>query len=52
MKNTIFTGAAIAIITPMNADGSVNYGDGFTADDRFTRYTIIHPRGVMTGFEF
>ncbi len=25
MKNTIFTGAAIAIITPMNADGSVNY---------------------------
>ena len=26
MKNTIFTGAAIAIITPMNADGSVNYG--------------------------
>ena len=25
MKNTIFTGSAIAIITPMNADGSVNY---------------------------
>ncbi len=25
MKNTIFTGAAIAIITPMNADGSINY---------------------------
>lgn len=25
MKNTIFTGAAIAIITPMNSDGSVNY---------------------------
>ena len=25
MKNTIFTGAAVAIITPMNADGSVNY---------------------------
>ncbi len=25
MKNTIFTGAAIAIITPMNKDGSVNY---------------------------
>lgn len=25
MKNTIFTGAAIAIITPMNQDGSINY---------------------------
>lgn len=25
MKNPIFTGAAVAIITPMNEDGSVNY---------------------------
>lgn len=25
MKNTIFTGAATAIVTPMNADGSINY---------------------------
>ena len=25
MKNPIFTGAAVAIITPMNQDGSVNY---------------------------
>ncbi len=25
MKNTIFTGAGIAIITPMNADGSINF---------------------------
>lgn len=25
MKNTIFTGAGVAIITPMNKDGSVNY---------------------------
>lgn len=25
MKNTIFTGAAVAIITPMNEDGSINY---------------------------
>lgn len=24
--NTIFTGAAVAIVTPMNKDGSVNYG--------------------------
>ncbi len=27
MKKTIFTGAAVAIITPMNADGSVNYDE-------------------------
>ena len=25
MKKTIFTGAAVAIVTPMNADGSINY---------------------------
>ena len=25
MKNTIFTGAGVALITPMHADGSVNY---------------------------
>ncbi|MGN0688082.1 MAG: 4-hydroxy-tetrahydrodipicolinate synthase [Oscillospiraceae bacterium] len=25
MKNTIFTGAATAIVTPMHADGSINY---------------------------
>ena len=27
MKNPIFTGAAVAIVTPMNADGSVNYDE-------------------------
>lgn len=26
MKNTIFTGAGVAIVTPMNEDGSINYG--------------------------
>lgn len=25
MKKTIFTGSAVAIVTPMNADGSINY---------------------------
>lgn len=25
MKNTVFTGAGVAIVTPMNADGSINY---------------------------
>ncbi len=27
MKKTIFTGAGVAIITPMNADGSINYDE-------------------------
>ena len=27
MKNTIFTGAGVAIITPMNADGSINFDE-------------------------
>ncbi len=27
MKNTIFTGAGVAIVTPMNADGSINYDE-------------------------
>ena len=27
MKKTIFTGAAVAIITPMNNDGSINYAE-------------------------
>ena len=27
MKNPIFTGAAVAIITPMNEDGTVNYDE-------------------------
>lgn len=34
MKNTIFTGAGVAIITPMNADGSINY-DGFDENIEF-----------------
>ncbi|MBS1324899.1 MAG: 4-hydroxy-tetrahydrodipicolinate synthase [Oscillospiraceae bacterium] len=34
MKNTIFTGAGVAIITPMNADGSINY-DGFAENIEF-----------------
>ncbi len=25
MKNTLFTGAGVAIVTPMNNDGSINY---------------------------
>lgn len=40
MKNTIFTGAAIAIITPMNADGSINYDElGRMIDDQIANGT-------------
>ena len=40
MKNTIFTGAAVAIITPMNADGSINYDElGRVIDDQIARGT-------------
>ena len=27
MKKTIFTGVGTAIVTPMNADGSINYDE-------------------------
>ena len=36
MKNTIFTGAGVAIVTPMNADGSINY-NGFAANIEYQR---------------
>ncbi len=40
MKNTIFTGAAIAIITPMNANGSINYDKlGELIDDQIENGT-------------
>ena len=40
MKNTIFTGAAVAIITPMNADGSINYDElGRVIDDQIAKGT-------------
>lgn len=40
------------LVKQKKADGSVNYGDGITADERFTKYTIIHPRGEMNGLDF
>ena len=40
MKNTIFTGAGIAIITPFNADGSINYDElGRIIDDQISNGT-------------
>ena len=39
-------------VKQVKRDGSINYGDGFNADERFTRYTIIHPHGEMVGYDF
>ena len=40
MKTPIFTGAAVAIITPMLPDGSVNYEElGRILDDQIARHT-------------
>lgn len=40
MKKPVFTGAAVAIITPMNADGSVNYEElGRIIDDQIAHGT-------------
>ena len=39
-------------VKQVKSDGSVNYGDGFEADERFTKYTIIHPHGEMVGYDF
>ena len=39
-------------VKQVKSDGSVNYGDGFEADERFTKYTFIHPHGEMVGYDF
>lgn len=40
MKKPIFTGAAVAIITPMHADGSVNYDElGRIIEDQIANHT-------------
>jgi len=40
MKKTIFTGSAVAILTPMNPDGSINYERfGELIDEQITNHT-------------
>ncbi len=34
-------------VRQIRADGTVNIGDGFDADDRFTKYTVRNPRGEI-----
>ena len=44
MKKPVFTGAAVAIITPMNADGSVNFEElGRIIDDQIAHGTDAVP---------
>lgn len=35
------------MVKQIKADGSINIGDGFDADERFTQYSIRKPRGEM-----
>ena len=40
MKNPVFTGAAVAIITPMYEDGSINFDElGRIIEDQIARGT-------------
>jgi LPS export ABC transporter protein LptC len=34
-------------VTQIKADGTINKGDGFEADEKFSRYAIKNPRGEM-----
>ena len=34
-------------VRQIKADGTINIGDGFDADERFTKHTIQNPRGEM-----
>lgn len=38
---------SVVSVKQTKADGSVNYGDGFEADERFTKYKVFNPRGEM-----
>ncbi|MEG1556708.1 MAG: LPS export ABC transporter periplasmic protein LptC [Bacteroidales bacterium] len=38
---------SIMEIKQIKSDGTINYGDGFEADERFTKYTVRNPRGEM-----
>ena len=38
-------------VRQIRADGTVNIGDGFDADERFTKYTVRNPRGEIIADE-
>ena len=42
MKNPVFTGAGVAIITPMYEDGSINFDElGRIIEDQIARHTCL-----------
>lgn len=38
---------SIVMVKQTKADGTVNYGDGFEADEHFSKYKVFNPRGEM-----
>lgn len=38
-------------VRQIRADGTVNIGDGFDADEKFSKYTVRNPRGEMIADE-
>ena len=38
-------------VTQIKADGTINRGDGFESDERFTKYSIKNPRGEILAEE-
>ncbi len=39
-------------VQQIRSDGTVNIGDGFDADEKFTKYTVRNPRGEMIADDF
>ena len=38
---------SVVPVKQTKADGTVNYGDGFEADEHFSKYKVFNPRGEM-----
>ncbi len=38
---------SVMLVKQTKADGTVNYGDGFEADEHFSKYRVFNPRGEM-----
>lgn len=38
---------SVVLVKQTKADGTVNYGDGFEADEHFRKYKVFNPRGEM-----
>ncbi|MBP5664578.1 MAG: LPS export ABC transporter periplasmic protein LptC [Bacteroidales bacterium] len=38
---------SVVPVKQTKADGTINYGDGFEADEHFSKYRVFNPRGEM-----